>query len=319
VLTTADILGIQLYTAGSNISISPSGVISVVSSPTFTGIVTSIGGFDASNQRIVNVANPVAPTDAVNKQYVDTILDSFGVESITFTLPSVPMVVCSNAPTKVYEWVVPDAAAYRVYLSVRYSATGNAIVSLKQGGATLGTTRMRCGPDEQMILSTVIPLMTTTVANSTVELWVSGPSSVVQWHYQVTLERVHIELQPILSSQPLQTFSVPSSVTLSGKSGTEVSIGSFTLSAATAGNYRLAMSMEYSDTGSCQFLIRVNSSLLQSVKEHLSPSDVNTVSIYEDVTMNVPGSVTVDVSVVFGLSYKSVSILDLFGELQFIG
>lgn len=320
VLTTADIQNIQNYSAGSNINISQDGVISVVNAPTFTGMVTSETGFDASGNNIINVADPIGPLDAANKEYVDTIFENLGIDSTTFTLTGVPIVVCSSAPTMVQEWSIIDIGSYRVFFSVRYSATGNATVLLKQGNVVLGYSQMRCGPDEQMILSSVIPLMTTSVPNSSLSLWVSGPTTLGNdQHYQVTLQRAHVELQPIRSIQQLQTFALSESITLVGKEGTEAPVGSFALSAAISGKYRLSMSIEYSDLGVNKLLIRVNGTLIQSVKEHLSPSDLNSVSVYEEVIMSLPGPVVIDVSVVFGMSYRSVSIAQMFGEIRFIG
>lgn len=320
VLTTADIQNIQNYTAGTNINISQSGVISVVDAPTFTGMVTSTTGFDASGTKIINVADPVGPLDAANKEYVDTIFENLGIDSTTFTLIGVPITVCSSVPTKVQEWTITNIGSYRVFISVRYSSSGNAIISLQQGNTVLGFTQMRCGPDEQMILSTVIPLMTISAPNSPISLWVSGPTALgVDQHYQVTLQRAHVELQPIRSILQLQTFSLSDTVTLVGKEGTEVPIETYTMSAAISGKYRLSMTIEYTDLGVSQLLIRVNNSLLQSVKEHLSPSDCNTISVYEEVVMSLPGPVVVDVSVVFGMSYKSISISQIFGEIRFIG
>ena len=318
VLTTADIMNYQLYTAGSNISISPLGVIGVVNAPTFTGLVTSSSGFDASGNRIINVASPIAPTDAVNKEYVDTVVENLGVDSLTFTLPGVPIVVCSNMEQQIYSWTIPVVASYRVLLSIRYKSAGNALLSIKRDNEVLTTTQMRCGPGEQMILSSVIPLMTVTVPNSSLSLWVSGPSSTLR-HYQVTLERAQLELQPIRLIQQLQTFSLPEQITLVGKAGTEVSIASYTLSGSVAGQYRLSMSISYATQVRSQIILKVNNSVLQNVSEHLSPSDLNTVSIYEQVSVVAPGPVVVEVSVIFGMSFKSISIIELFGELRYIG
>lgn len=318
VLTTADILNSQLYTAGSNVEISPVGVISVANAPTFSGIVTSLSGFNASGKRIVNVAPPVAPTDAVNKEYVDTVVENLGVDSLNFTLPGVPVVICSNTEQQIYNWTIPIVASYRVLLSIRYKSSGNALLSVKRENEVLATTQMRCGPGEQMILSTVIPLMTVTAPNSNLSLWVSGPSSILR-HYQVSIERAQLELQPIRLIQQLQTFGLSEPVTMVGKAGSEVLIGSYSLSGSVAGKYRLSMSISYSSRGRTQIILRVNNSVLQSVTEHLSPSDLNTVSIYEEVSVTLPGPVVVDVFVVFGMSYKSISIMELFGELRYIG
>ncbi|QOR24286.1 hypothetical protein [Haemophilus parainfluenzae] len=49
---------------------------------TLAAIVHAHGGLDVHNNRIVNVADPKDPTDAVNKRYVDNACETLITTSI---------------------------------------------------------------------------------------------------------------------------------------------------------------------------------------------------------------------------------------------
>jgi hypothetical protein len=72
------------------------------------------------------------------------------------------------------------------------------------------------------------------------------------------------------------------------------------------------------DLGKASILVKVNNALLYTIKEHLSPNDVNLVSIYKDLTLP-QGPVIIILSLLFGMSYKPIDMQQIFGELKFIG